>query len=51
MGGLHDEDILLWSERQGAPLRRIAAGEPVNERPDWANIIDEVESCHAGEVA
>jgi hypothetical protein len=41
---LHDDDILLWSERQSDLLRRIAAGEPVNERPDWVNIIEEVES-------
>ncbi len=44
MSDLYDDDVLLWSERQGALLRRIAAGEPVNERPDWLNIIDEVES-------
>jgi hypothetical protein len=44
MSELYDEDILLWSERQGDLLRRIAAGEPVNERPDWMNIIEEVES-------
>jgi hypothetical protein len=44
MNDLYDDDILLWSERQSALLRRIAAGEPVNERPDWANIIEEVES-------
>ena len=44
MSDLYDNDVLLWSERQGALLRRIAAGEPVNERPDWLNIIDEVES-------
>ena len=44
MGELYDEDILLWSERQGDLLRRIAAGEPVNEPPDWANIVEEVES-------
>ena len=44
MSDLYDDDILLWSERQGDLLRRIAAGEPVNERPDWANIIEEVES-------
>ena len=44
MSDLYDEDILLWSGRQGTLLRRIAAGEPVNERPDWANIIEEVES-------
>ncbi len=39
-----DEDILLWSERQAALLQRVAAGEALNERPDWANIIEEVES-------
>jgi uncharacterized protein (DUF2267 family) len=44
MGDLYDEDILLWSEHQADLLRRIAAGEPVNERPDWVNIIEEVES-------
>ncbi len=44
MSDLYDNDILLWSERQSDLLRRIAAGEPVNERPDWANIIEEVES-------
>ena len=44
MGDLYDDDILLWSERQGELLRRIAAGEPVNEQPDWANIVEEVES-------
>ncbi len=44
MGDLYDDDILLWSERQSDLLRRIAAGEPVNERPDWVNIIEEVES-------
>ena len=44
MSDLYDEDILLWSERQSELLRRVAAGEPVNERPDWANIIEEVES-------
>ncbi len=42
MSDLHDTDILDWSERQAALLRRIAAGEPVNERPDWSNIIEEV---------
>ena len=44
MTDLYDEDILLWSERQSDLLRRIAAGEPVNEQPDWVNIIEEVES-------
>ncbi len=44
MSDLYDEDILLWSEHQAALLRRLAAGQPMNERPDWANIIEEVES-------
>ena len=38
----HEADILLWSEHQTALLR--GRGEAVNERPDWDNIIDEVES-------
>jgi hypothetical protein len=44
MSDLYDEDILLWSERQSELLRRLAAGEPMNERPDWPNIIEEVQS-------
>ncbi len=32
MSDLYDEDILLWSERQGELLRRRAAGELVNDR-------------------
>jgi hypothetical protein len=44
MGDLYDDDILLWSERQSDLLRRIAAGKAINERPDWVNIIEEVES-------
>ncbi len=42
MGELYADDILLWSERQASAT--IAGGEPVNERPDWVNIIEEVES-------
>ena len=45
MSDPYDEDILRWSEHQAELLRRLAAGEPVNERPDWANIIEEVESA------
>lgn len=42
--GDHDADILLWSERQAELLRRVAAGEPVNEAPDWPNIVEEIGS-------
>ena len=41
---LHEADVLLWSEQQAALLRRLAAGERVNEQIDWENVIDEVES-------
>jgi hypothetical protein len=44
MNDLYDADILTWSERQAELLRRVAAGEPVNESPDWPNIIEEIES-------
>ena len=44
MSDLYDADILRWSEHQSDLLRRIAAGEPDNERPDWPNIVEEVES-------
>ena len=41
----YDTDILLWSERQAALLRRRAAGELVNEAAlDWPNIAEEIES-------
>jgi len=45
MNDLYDEDVLLWSEQQAALLRRLAAGERVNEQIDWENVIDEVESA------
>jgi hypothetical protein len=44
MSDLYESDIVIWSERQAELLRRVAAGEPVNEAPDWPNIIEEVES-------
>jgi hypothetical protein len=41
---LYDTDILLWSEQQAKLLRRVAAGERVNDQVDWENVIEEVES-------
>jgi len=40
----YDTDILVWSERQAALLRRLAAGEQVNAEIDWENVVEEVES-------
>jgi hypothetical protein len=44
MSDLYDTDILLWSERQRDLLKRVAAGEPLNEPSDWPNIIEDIES-------
>ena len=44
MGALYDDDIVLWSEAQAALLRRLAAGERVNDALDFENLIEEVES-------
>jgi hypothetical protein len=40
----HDSGILIWSEHQATLLRRLAAGELVNEAPDWPDIAEEIES-------
>jgi hypothetical protein len=39
---LHDRDILAWSERQAALLRRVARGERVND-VDWDHVVEEIE--------
>jgi len=44
MGTLYDNDIVLWSEAQADLLRRLAAGERVNDALDFENLIEEVES-------
>lgn len=44
MSDLYEDDILLWSERQAALLRRLAAGERVNDQVDWENVVEEIES-------
>ena len=41
----YDTDTLLWSEHQAALLRRVAAGERINDQVDWANVIEEIESA------
>ena len=48
---LYDDDILIWSERQAALLRRRAAGELVNEADiDWSNVAEEVEDVGRSEL-
>ncbi|WP_428490826.1 DUF29 domain-containing protein [Rhodopila sp.] len=40
----YDTDILIWSERQSGLLRRLAGGEQINDKVDWENVIEEIES-------
>ena len=51
MGDLYEADVLEWSEHQARLLRQHAAGEPGNEAPDWANIIEEIESVGSSQLA
>ena len=45
---IHD-DVVTWAERQAALLRRMAAGEQVNEQIDWEEIAEEIESLGISE--
>lgn len=44
------EDALAWSEQQAGLLRRLAAGERVNDAVDWANVIEEIEDVGLSEL-
>jgi Domain of unknown function DUF29 len=44
MSDLYESDILEWSERQAALLRRVAAGDRLNDQVDWEHVIEEIES-------
>lgn len=47
----YETDVLVWSERQGELLRRIARGERVNDADlDWPNIAEEIESVGRSQV-
>jgi len=47
---LYDRDVLIWSEQQAELLRRLAAGERVNDAVDWTNLIEEVQSVGRSEL-
>jgi hypothetical protein len=38
----YDTDAREWSERQSALLRRLAAGENINDRIDWSDEMEAV---------
>ena len=46
----YDTDILTWSEHQADLLRKVANGDAINEAPDWANIVEEIESVGRSEL-
>jgi len=47
---LYCRDALAWAEQQAALLRRLAAGERLNEAVDWPNVIDEVQDVGLSEL-
>ena len=47
----YDTDVLLWTEHQADLLRRMGAGERVNDRIDWENVAEEIESVGASQRA
>lgn len=47
--GLYDSDFLAWSREQAERLRRVAAGERVND-VDWDNVIEEIQSLGKSEL-
>ena len=51
MSDLYDADVLEWSEHQARLLQQHALGRPGNEAPDWANIIEEVESVGRSQLS
>jgi hypothetical protein len=44
MSDLYEDDALACSTRQAALLRRMAAGERVNDQVDWENVAEEIAS-------
>lgn len=45
----YDTDIVEWSERQADLLRRLGAGEKVNDQVDWENVAEEIEAVGRSE--
>ncbi len=48
--GLYDRDALAWADQQAALLRRLAAGERLNEGLDWPNVIEEIQDVGLSEL-
>jgi hypothetical protein len=50
MSDLYETDVVTWSDRQADLLRRIAAGERVNDLVDWPNVVEEIESVGQSQI-
>ena len=46
----YDTDVVTWSQRQAALLRRVASGERINDQVDWENVVEEIESVGQSQV-
>jgi hypothetical protein len=44
MSDLYDADFRRWTERQSGLLRRMGAGDRVNDQVDWSHVAEEIES-------
>lgn len=40
----YDTDLVIWSRHQADLLRRMGAGERVNNKVDWDHVAEEIES-------
>jgi Domain of unknown function DUF29 len=46
----YETDVLAWSDHQAELLRRVAAGERVNDLVDWTNVVEEIESVGQSQI-
>jgi Domain of unknown function DUF29 len=46
----YSTDTFAWAREQADLLRRLAAGERVNDQLDWGNVIEEVEAVGRSEL-
>lgn len=50
MPNLYETDLVVWAEEQATLLRRLVAGERVNEGElDWTNLAEEIEAVSSRE--
>ena len=40
----YETDLVIWADRQASLLRRMGAGERVNDQVDWENVAEEIEA-------